>query len=113
HGQGAGLLSVSQRRKLLTVGIVNDAWDDDIVHWHGFHIPPEVDGAYEEGTPGVPARGGRRRYVFSAEPAGTRWYHSHTSAGRNLKKSTYSGQFGMFIVEDADDPGAHDVEVPI
>jgi len=113
NGQVPGPLLRAKRGQRLTVDIVNDASDDDIVHWHGFHIPPEVDGAYEEGTPGVPARGGRRRYVFSAEPAGTRWYHSHTSAGRNLKKSTYSGQFGMFIVEDADDPGAHDVEVPI
>ena len=91
----------------------NDSKDDDIVHWHGFHIPPEVDGAYEEGTPGVPPNGGRQRYVFTPDPAGSRWYHSHTVAGRNLRKSTYSGQFGMFIVEADDDAGAYDQEVPI
>jgi FtsP/CotA-like multicopper oxidase with cupredoxin domain len=42
----------------------------------------------------------------------TRWYHSHTTAGQNLKKSTYTGQFGMFVIDD-DDPGSYDQEVPI
>ena len=31
---------------------------------------------------------------------------------RNLKKGTYSGQFGMFVV-DGDDPGSYDREIPI
>ena len=56
---------------------------------------------------------GRRRYTFTPDPAGTRWYHSHAMAGRNLKKSTYTGQFGMFIVEDGDEPAPYDLEVPI
>jgi len=34
-------------------------------------------------------------------------------AGRNLKKGPYTGQFGMFIVDAAGDPGAYDAEVPI
>jgi FtsP/CotA-like multicopper oxidase with cupredoxin domain len=33
--------------------------------------------------------------------------------GRNLKRSTYTGQFGMFIVESGNDPGSYDQEVPI
>lgn len=97
----------------MTVEVWNDTKDEDIVHWHGFHIPAEVDGVYEEGTPGVPPKGGRRRYTFTPDPAGTRWYHSHAIAGRNLKKSTYTGQFGMFVVETGNEPGDYDVEVPI
>ena len=97
----------------MTVDVWNDTKEEDIVHWHGFHIPSEVDGAYEEGTPGVPPNGGRRRYIFTPDPAGSRWYHSHTSAGRNLRKSTYTGQFGLFVVDGGDDPGAYDQEVPI
>ena len=97
----------------MTVDVWNDTKEEDIVHWHGLHIPSDVDGAFEEGTPGVPPNGGRQRYVFTPAPAGTRWYHSHTTAGRNLKKSTYSGQFGMFIIDAGDDPGAYDQEVPI
>jgi FtsP/CotA-like multicopper oxidase with cupredoxin domain len=112
NGQVPGPLLRAKRGAPLTVDIWNDSKDEDIVHWHGFHIPSDVDGAYEEGTPGVPPNG-RRRYAFTPDPAGTRWYHSHAMAGRNLKKSTYTGQFGMFIVEDGGDPGAYDLEVPI
>jgi FtsP/CotA-like multicopper oxidase with cupredoxin domain len=113
NGQVPGPVLRARRGKALTVDIWNDSKEEDIVHWHGLHIPSEVDGAYEEGTPGVPPNGGRRRYVFTPEPAGTRWYHSHNPAGRNLKKSTYTGQFGMFVVDGGDDPGAYDLEVPI
>jgi FtsP/CotA-like multicopper oxidase with cupredoxin domain len=112
NGQVPGPLLRARRGTPLTVDIWNDTKDEDIVHWHGFHIPSDVDGAYEEGTPGVPPNS-RRRYAFTPEPAGTRWYHSHTTAGRNLKKSTYTGQFGMFVVEDHGEPGAYDQEVPI
>jgi FtsP/CotA-like multicopper oxidase with cupredoxin domain len=91
----------------------NDTKDEDIVHWHGFHIPSDVDGAKEEGTPTVARNGGHRRYAFTPEPAGTRWYHSHIMAGRNLKKSTYTGQFGLFVIDAGGDPGAYDQEVPL
>jgi FtsP/CotA-like multicopper oxidase with cupredoxin domain len=111
NGQVPGPLLRAKRGRPLTVDVWNDAKDEDIVHWHGFHIPSDVDGSYEEGTPGVPPNS-RRRYAFTPDPAGTRWYHSHTMSGRNLKKGTYTGQFGMFVIEDGD-PGAYDLEVPI
>ena len=112
NGQVPGPLLRAKRGTPLTVDIWNDTKEEDIVHWHGFHIPSDVDGAYEEGTPGV-SPNSRRRYAFTPDPAGTRWYHSHTTAGRNLKKSTYTGQFGMFVVDDRDEPGAYDQDVPI
>lgn len=112
NGQVPGPLLRARRGTALTVDVWNDTGDEDIVHWHGFHIPSNVDGAHEEGTPMVPPRS-RMRYTFTPDPAGTRWYHSHTMAGRNLKKSTYTGQFGMFVVEDGDDRGAYDLDVPI
>jgi FtsP/CotA-like multicopper oxidase with cupredoxin domain len=64
-------------------------------------------------TPGIPGNGGHQRYVFTPDPAGSRWYHSHRHAGRSLHKGTYTGQFGLFIVDGGDDPGAYDQEVPI
>ena len=96
----------------LTVDVFNDTGVEDIVHWHGLHIPPEVDGVYEQGTPGVPPHG-RRRYVFTPGPSGTRWYHSHNAAGNDLGKGTYTGQFGVMLVEGAGDAGAYDLDVPI
>ena len=113
NGQVPGPLVRARLGRPFTVDVINETQDQDIVHWHGFHIPPEVDGSIEEGTPPVAPRGGRQRYTFTPDPAGTRWYHSHAGAGRDLKKSAYSGQFGMFIVESGDEPGAYDLEVPI
>ncbi len=112
NGQVPGPLLRARAGRPLTVEVWNDTSEPDIVHWHGFHIPSEVDGAYEEGTPGV-APHGRQRYTFTPDPPGTRWYHSHNTSGRNLKRSTYTGQFGMFVVESGDDPGGYDQEVPI
>jgi len=112
NGQIPGPLLRARRGQRVVVDVVNDANSRDIVHWHGFHIPPEVDGAYDEGTPGVEPHS-RQRYEFVAAPAGTRWYHSHEMPMRDLTKGTYTGQFGMFIVEDGNDPGAYDLEVPL
>jgi FtsP/CotA-like multicopper oxidase with cupredoxin domain len=113
NGQVPGPVLRARVGRPLTVDVWNDTRDEDIVHWHGFHIPPDVDGAYEEGTPGVPPRGGRRRYVFTPQPAGTHWYHSHNQAGRNLNRSTYTGQFGLFVLEDGHEAGDYDLEIPL
>ena len=113
NGQVPGPVLRARQGQPVIVDVWNDTKQEDIVHWHGFHIPSEVDGAYEEGTPGVPPNGGRRRYVFTPDPAGSRWYHSHNPAGRDLRKGTYTGQFGLFVVDAGDDPGAYDQDVPI
>jgi FtsP/CotA-like multicopper oxidase with cupredoxin domain len=113
NGQVPGpLLRVRQGRPL-TVDVFNDTREEELVHWHGLHIPSEVDGAREEGTPPVPPRGGQRRYVFTPEPSGTRWYHSHGMTGRDLRRTTYTGQFGLLVVESGNEPGAYDLDVPI
>jgi FtsP/CotA-like multicopper oxidase with cupredoxin domain len=112
NGQAPGPVLRAREGRPIAVDIVNDTKDSEIVHWHGLHIPSDVDGAHEEGTPHVPA-GGQRRYVFTPSPAGTRWYHSHNPAGRNLHHGTYTGQFGMLIVEPPSDPGRYDLEVPL
>jgi FtsP/CotA-like multicopper oxidase with cupredoxin domain len=113
NGQVPGPALRTKVGRPLTVDVWNDTKEEDIVHWHGFHIPPEVDGVYDAGTPGVPPNGGRQRYVFTPQPAGTHWYHSHNSAGRNLKRSTYTGQFGLFILDDGSDAGTYDLDVPL
>jgi FtsP/CotA-like multicopper oxidase with cupredoxin domain len=113
NGQVPGPALRARAGHPVTVDVWNDTKDEDIVHWHGFHIPSDVDGAQEEGTPTVARNGGHRRYTFTPEPAGTRWYHSHIMAGRNLKKSTYTGQFGLFVIEAGGESGAYDQEVPL
>jgi len=112
NGQVPGPLLRVRRGQRLVVDVINDTSSRDVIHWHGLHIPSEVDGAYDEGTPAVPPHG-RQRYEFTVTPGGTRWYHSHDLPMRDLTKGTYSGQFGLLVVEDAADAGAYDVEVPL
>ncbi len=110
NGSVPGPLLRMREGKPVTVDVVNHTDAAEIVHWHGMHIPPEVDGAEEEGTPPVPP-GGRRRYQFTPKPAGTRWYHSHAMANGDLHRGTYTGQFGFVMVEGAADPGHYDQEI--
>jgi FtsP/CotA-like multicopper oxidase with cupredoxin domain len=94
----------------VTIDVLNDTDVPEYVHWHGLFIPPEVDGAEEEGTPPVPPHG-RRRYQYVARPAGSRWYHSHTAAMMDLRRGSYTGQFGFLMIDSADNPGRYDQEV--
>jgi FtsP/CotA-like multicopper oxidase with cupredoxin domain len=110
NGSAPGPLLRIPEGKSVTIEVHNNTSAEEVVHWHGLHIPSDVDGSLEEGTPGV-AAGARRRYSFTATPGGTRWYHSHTMAGRNLKRATYTGQFGFLYVEPKNDPGAYDQEI--
>src|ERR1035438_930471 len=80
--------------RAITVDVVNDTAAPEIVHWHGLFTPVDADGSAEEGTPMVPAHG-QRRYSFVPRPSGTRWYHSHVYAGRNLHRATYSVLHGV------------------
>src|ERR1022692_283069 len=114
NGQVPGPLLRMAEGKPVVVEVQNDTDADEMVHWHGLHIPSEVDGVHEEGTPHVP-RHGSQRYTFTPKPAGTRWYHSHITSGKNFQTGTYSGQFGMLIVGDqpGEDAGRYDLDVPI
>ncbi|MGO4883006.1 MAG: multicopper oxidase family protein [Bryobacteraceae bacterium] len=110
NGSVPGPLLRWREGRQVTVDIHNDTSTAEVVHWHGLFTPTESDGAMEEGTPMVPAHGSRR-YTFVPRPSGTRWYHTHIPAGRNLKRSTYTGQFGFLYIEPAGDPGRYDAEV--
>jgi FtsP/CotA-like multicopper oxidase with cupredoxin domain len=94
----------------VTIDVTNNSTLEDIVHWHGLGIPADVDGAMEEANPML-APGQTRRVSFVARPAGTRWYHTHAFAGRDLTRSLYTGQFGFFVVDPKNDPARYDQEV--
>ena len=110
NGSIPGPLLKMPEGRPVTVDVYNETSVPELVHWHGLFVPSEVDGSAEEGTPFVPPRS-HRRYQFVPRPAGTRWYHSHVYAGRNLHRSTYTGQFGFLQVVPKDDPARYDQEV--
>src|SRR6185437_6462663 len=110
NGTSPGPLLRLKEGRPVTVDVVNDTDAAELVHWHGLFLPPELDGAAEEGTPLIPP-GGRARYRFIPRPAGTRWYHTHAMAMGDLHRGTYTGQYGYLMVEPARDPGRYDQEV--
>ena len=110
NGSAPGPILRMKEGRPVTVEVHNDSPVPELVHWHGLFLPSEVDGAMEEGTPMIPPRG-VARYTFTPRPSGTRWYHTHTSAGRNLNRATYTGQFGFLYIEPQDEPAPFDQEM--
>ncbi|TAM93746.1 MAG: copper oxidase, partial [Rhodanobacteraceae bacterium] len=110
NGDFPGPLLRFRQGQRTVVDVFNDTDHDEQVHWHGQYLPDSVDGADEEHTPPVPARG-HRRIVFTPTPAGLRFYHSHVRAGVDLGRGLYTGLAGPVYIEPKHDPGAYDREV--
>ncbi|HLG89296.1 MAG TPA: multicopper oxidase domain-containing protein [Alphaproteobacteria bacterium] len=110
NGQFPGPLVRLKEGRPVTVDIHNDTDTPEQLHWHGQFLPPEVDGAAEEGTPFIPAHG-MRRIAFTPGPSGFRFYHTHLVAGADLSLGLYNGQAGPVYIEPKREPGAYDREV--
>jgi FtsP/CotA-like multicopper oxidase with cupredoxin domain len=109
NGQAPGPLLRLREGAPVTIGVTNHTTNNEVVHWHGLFLPPEVDGAMEEGTPHI-APGASVSYTFTPEPAGLRWYHTHVMAGHDMKKGLYNGQHGVLWVEPRENPARYDQE---
>jgi bilirubin oxidase len=84
----------------------NDLPEPTTVHWHGMHLPSDMDGSpYHPVAPGE-----RHDYLFTVHPgtAGTYWYHPHPSHGRTGYQVA-KGLYGALIVRSAEDPLSHSV----
>ena len=109
NSQVPGPLLRLKEGKPITIDVTNRTRIPEVLHWHGLFLPPELDGAMEEGTPMIPPDA-RVRYTFTPRPSGFRWYHTHTFAGRDLSKGQYSGQHGFLYIEPRENPGRYDQE---
>jgi FtsP/CotA-like multicopper oxidase with cupredoxin domain len=110
NGQFPGPLIRLKEGQPVTVDIFNETDVPEQLHWHGQMVPVDVDGASEEGTPYIPARG-QRRITFTPRPAGFRFYHTHNRGGANLAAGQYSGEVGPVYIERKHEPGNYDREV--
>jgi FtsP/CotA-like multicopper oxidase with cupredoxin domain len=111
NGRVPGDLIRVREGQQVTIDVVNETDVADIVHWHGLIIPSVQDGATEEGSPESAPHGGTQRYTWVAKPAGFRWYHSHTSAGHDLSRATYTGEFGFLMIDPSQNPARYDQEI--
>ena len=110
NGQFPGPLLRFKEGQQATVDVLNETDMPEQLHWHGQRVPVDVDGAAEEGTPYIPAHG-MRRVVFTPNPSGLRFYHTHNRAGGDLSVGQYSGQVGPVYIEAKSSPGNYDREV--
>jgi FtsP/CotA-like multicopper oxidase with cupredoxin domain len=110
NGQAPGPLLRLKEGRPVTIDVTNRSADSEVVHWHGLFLPPAIDGAMEEGTPMI-SSGGRARYTFAPHPAGFRWYHTHTFAGKDFHKGQYTGQHGFLLIEPPGNPAQYDQQI--
>lgn len=110
NGQVPGPLLRMRQGQPQLVEIQNHSSEPEVVHWHGLFLPTEIDGAMEEGTPMI-APGASVRLTLTPDPAGFRWFHTHTFAGKDLTKAQYGGQHGFLLIEPHENPGKYDREV--
>jgi FtsP/CotA-like multicopper oxidase with cupredoxin domain len=94
----------------VTVDLFNDTDTAELVHWHGQIIPADVDGAAEEQSLQVPARG-HLRYRLTPGPSGARFVHTHVMPMADLSRGTYTGQFAFVYIEPRSNPGRYDQEI--
>jgi FtsP/CotA-like multicopper oxidase with cupredoxin domain len=82
----------------IRIDLVNALPESTIVHWHGLHVPDDMDGHPRFAI----APGARYVYEFTVKNrAGTYWFHPHPH-GRTGKQ-VYAGLAGLFIVSDLEE----------
>ncbi|PXX95796.1 multicopper oxidase family protein [Halomonas sp. LBP4] len=95
----AGPLIRLRRGQRLRVRIDNDLPEDTTVHWHGLHVPPEVDG--QPRLPIEPATSTTVAFDV-VDRAGLYWYHPHPHGpdGGRVGFQSYAGLAGPLIISD-------------
>lgn len=94
HNYLGPVLRVKQGQTL-PFDVTNRIDDVSTLHWHGLHIPGEVDGGphqeikpNETWSPDVPI----------VQHASMNWFHSHTHG--KTARQTYNGLAGVMLIED-------------
>lgn len=76
--------------------VVNRLHQATTVHWHGLRVPNRMDGVPIVTQPPIEP-GATFDYRFTADDAGTYWYHPHQSSFEQVPR----GLYGAFIVDEA------------
>jgi FtsP/CotA-like multicopper oxidase with cupredoxin domain len=83
------------------IRFTNNISDETIVHWHGLHVPADMDGHPRLVIP----KGETYIYEFEVRNrAGTYWYHPHPHGMTGPQ--VYGGLAGLFLVSDEEEKAA-------
>lgn len=104
NGDYLGPTLRAARGERVAVEFTNDLSEPTTVHWHGMHLPAEMDGGPHQLV--EPAGRWRPTWTIDQEAA-TLWYHPHPHG--KTEEHVYRGLAGMFIL---DDPAATVEELP-
>jgi plastocyanin len=105
NGQAPGPEIRVREGDTVRVTLINHLPVATTIHWHGVMVPPAMDGP--AGLNQAPVEPGQTfTYEFTATPAGTRMYHSHT----DVVNQVALGLYGAFIVEPAKKARHYDQE---
>lgn len=100
NGQVAGpTIRVTEGDKV-KINLVNKLSEPTTIHWHGLHLPNDMDGVPDV-TQSAVQPGQSFTYEFTASHPGTFMYHSHYDD----MKQVGSGLYGAFII-DPKNPGS-------
>ncbi|MBO3085471.1 multicopper oxidase family protein [Cellulomonas fengjieae] len=112
NGDVLGPTLRATRGERVAVEVTNSIDEPTTVHWHGMHLPPDMDGGPHQMV--EPGDTWRPTWQID-QPAATLWYHPHPH-GRT-EEHVYRGLAGMFLLDDdrasglPDDYGVDDVPV--
>lgn len=105
NGQSPGPTINAVRGQVIEVTLVNDnVTDGTTLHWHGVDVPGAEDGVAGV-TQDAVMPGQSYKYRFTAQQAGTFWYHSHQVSHQQV----IGGLLGALVIAPA--PGATDNDV--
>lgn len=91
----------ARKGQKVRIRFTNDIADQSIVHWHGLHVPADMDGHPRLVIP----RGETYVYEFEIRNrAGTYWYHPHPHG--QTGPQVYGGLAGLFLVSDDEEASA-------
>jgi FtsP/CotA-like multicopper oxidase with cupredoxin domain len=97
NGSYLGPTLRATRGERVQVNVTNDLGETTTTHWHGHHLPAEMDGGPHQ--PIEPGETWSPRWTID-QPAATTWYHPHLHG--TTAEHVYRGLAGMFILDDAD-----------
>ena len=86
----------AERGERVAVEVTNELDEPTTVHWHGMHLPAEMDGGPHQMV--EPGTTWRPEWEID-QPGATLWYHPHPHG--QTEEHVYRGLAGMFILDDA------------
>ena len=95
NGTYLGPTLVADRGERVRVELTNSLDEPTTVHWHGMHLPAEMDGGPHQMVD--PGDAWSPEWAID-QPAATLWYHPHPHG--ETEKHVARGLAGMFIVHD-------------